>query len=448
MDIKMIKDIVDAVRAAADPKTQAYDTPATVTRIENGTVWVHIPGGVNETPVRQTIAAKPGDTVQIRVGGGSAWLVGNATAPPTDDTAAKEAERKADEASGVAKNFVTDTKDGIFVHPKDNDKDGVRITDAIEIIKGGMSFIRAYVEGGIAKVRVGLTDAGHSVIDSNGMRVYAGDGSVQLADLGYTQISQQGETPYYVPYFTLGGRKSGTSIGEYSVAEGVDLEASGAYAHAEGTGCKASKTGSHAEGSGCEATAHYTHAEGRKAKATGLYAHAEGFETTASGEASHAGGDSCIAGGDGSFAHGIENYATYEAQTVFGKYASLPSSDDLLLIGNGSGESNRSNAMRLKADGRVEFAGAVGTGLSWDTRTAMINAVSVLPQNRPYMFAGGATWANTANAGSNAAFGIICRTSSTDWRLLFMAGANVYKSIFTWDGPGTTTGTFSTAQIG
>ena len=87
----LIKKIVDAVSRSNQKKTSSYDTTGTVTRIEGDTAWVHIPGGVDETPVKMTISAKAGDTVQVRVGGGSAWLTGNATAPPTDDTASHRA---------------------------------------------------------------------------------------------------------------------------------------------------------------------------------------------------------------------------------------------------------------------------------------------------------------------------------------------------------------------
>lgn len=36
------------------------------------------------------INCKSGDTVKIRVSGGKAWLTGNLTSPPTDDTAAEK----------------------------------------------------------------------------------------------------------------------------------------------------------------------------------------------------------------------------------------------------------------------------------------------------------------------------------------------------------------------
>lgn len=93
-DANLIKRIVQAIKDN-EPKTSGYDTPAEVVRIEDGYAWVHIPGGVDETPIKLTVDAKPGDTVQVRVSGGTAFLTGNATAPPTDDT-------KADEAAGIA----------------------------------------------------------------------------------------------------------------------------------------------------------------------------------------------------------------------------------------------------------------------------------------------------------------------------------------------------------
>lgn len=227
---EIIRGLKEAMSAKQTPT--AYDSSAVVTRIEgNATAWVKIAGSDTETPVKLTIDAKAGDTVQVRVGGGSAWLTGNQTAPPTDNTKAEQAIRKAEAAGGTATNFVTDTKDGIFVHPKNNDRDGVRITDAIEIIKGGMSFFRAWIEGGLAKVRVGKADAGHTNIDSNGMRVYGGDGSELLANIGYGETNADGQTET-APHYTFGIRKG--DIGAYSIVEGADNKATGVAAHASG----------------------------------------------------------------------------------------------------------------------------------------------------------------------------------------------------------------------
>lgn len=94
-NFEIIKDIA---RARGRKTTSAYDVAATVTRIEDGIAWVHIDGGVDETPVKLTVAAHEGDVVQVRVGGGTAWLTGNGTRPPTDDARAIVAQATADDA--------------------------------------------------------------------------------------------------------------------------------------------------------------------------------------------------------------------------------------------------------------------------------------------------------------------------------------------------------------
>lgn len=101
IDRELIKGTLEVLRAAENKPT-AYDTTAEVRRVEGDTLWVHIPGGVDETPVSKTINAAPGDNVQVRVSGGKAFTVGNATAPPTDDTTANAAKTTADEARVIS----------------------------------------------------------------------------------------------------------------------------------------------------------------------------------------------------------------------------------------------------------------------------------------------------------------------------------------------------------
>ena len=84
-------------------KTTGYDTTATVTRIDNdGVCWVHIDGGVAETPTSMAVNAIPGDIVRVRVSGGDAWITGNDSKPPTDDAEAFVANRKAVTAQSYA----------------------------------------------------------------------------------------------------------------------------------------------------------------------------------------------------------------------------------------------------------------------------------------------------------------------------------------------------------
>lgn len=98
---KIKSDIIEAMNAS-QKRTSAYDTEAEIVRVDGNTAWVHIAGGVTETPVALTINAKKGDKVQVRVTNGGAWIMGNATAPPTDDAKANEADKKAAEAKYLA----------------------------------------------------------------------------------------------------------------------------------------------------------------------------------------------------------------------------------------------------------------------------------------------------------------------------------------------------------
>ena len=89
---RAVRKLSDVIRSPEKSKTSPYDETAEVRRIDGNIAWVHIPGGVDETPVQLTVNAKAGDFVQVRVSGGRAWITGNSTAPPTDDTVAKKAD--------------------------------------------------------------------------------------------------------------------------------------------------------------------------------------------------------------------------------------------------------------------------------------------------------------------------------------------------------------------
>lgn len=121
---KVVKEFVKLLNERDRKAVKPYDTPAKVVRVDGNTAWVHIPGGVDETPVARTTNAMPGDNVQVRISGGRAWLTGNATNPPTDDTRANVAysyagvaqetavgaQDTADEAIDIATNAEADAK--------------------------------------------------------------------------------------------------------------------------------------------------------------------------------------------------------------------------------------------------------------------------------------------------------------------------------------------------
>lgn len=69
------------------PNNTGSDYTATVTRVDGGTAYVRITGAdIMDTPVTMSINCKAGDKVRVRVANGKAWITGNDTAPPTNDT--------------------------------------------------------------------------------------------------------------------------------------------------------------------------------------------------------------------------------------------------------------------------------------------------------------------------------------------------------------------------
>lgn len=172
---------------------------------------------------------------------------------------------------------------------------------------------------------------------------------------------------------------STTAAGESSHAEGRDTTASGNYSHAEGNGNTASGFCSHAEGGTTTASGHFSHTEGVNSHAEGYASHAEGYNTNAEGDYSHAEG--CHTGSSCAYTHteGYQTIADCNFQHVQGKnnirdyggkYAHI--------VGNGEGDSNRSNAYTLDWSGNGWFAGGIKVGGTGQDDEA---AVSVLLSN-------------------------------------------------------------------
>lgn len=249
------KDFLEAMRGAGQTKTQAYDTSATVLRTDGDTLWVHIDGGVDETPIKRTIDAKPGDVVQVRVGGGRAWATGNATAPPTDDTKAKAVEAKTtviEKVVNTVKNVaekaykIAGNTDQYFWVTETGTDTGAHIT---EIPKedflddpdngGGNLLARS---NGIA-VREGMAEL--STFSSSGLNVKTYDdqgNSVDIAHLGYG-LGSSGSGTAKKPYFTFGERKANSTIGNYSIAGGYQVISSGYASSAFGNNVSATVEG-------------------------------------------------------------------------------------------------------------------------------------------------------------------------------------------------------------
>lgn len=219
----------------------------------------------------------------------------------------------------------------------------------------------------------------------------------QNPSVGATVIITYTTNSAYTKAFTFGSRNDelnsniggfSSTLGYHNVASGMWSHAEGFVsqaladsAHAEGANTTASGLGSHAEGFSTRATGNYSHAEGESAgidasfaasgyashsegyntKAAGDYSHAEGNYVQAIGKASHAEGYYSRALGDYSHAQNLYTVAQRKSQTVIGKYniadVSGSSASDLgefaLIIGNGTADNARSNALTVDWDGQI-----------------------------------------------------------------------------------------------
>ena len=258
-------------------------------------------------------------------------------------------------------------------------------------------------------------ESNHKLAEFNtgGMSVYNGSGT-EIAHLGYGPgTSSTGET-YNAPYVTLGTRKSNSTKGNYSVAEGIDTtasgytshaegydsEAEGRQSHAEGSGTWAYEVASHAEGLGTVAKGQGAHAEGQGTEAEGNLSHAEGFGTKAIGFTSHAQGQYCRATGEASFASGQGTVAQGFAQTAIGRYNvaqgnadSWQNSDYAFIIGRGSSDNMRSNAFAVTYSGNVSMVGDLQN----------MSGTTLLSSAGKAVSAGTADTATTANGLSSSA---------------------------------------------
>jgi len=179
------------------------------------------------------------------------------------------------------------------------------------------------------------------------------------------QTNAEGQSSHVEGYFS-------DAAGAHAHSEGSQSHASGTGAHAEGRATRAEGDYSHSEGWNTNAYGNYSHAEGHltharggdshaegaNTRATNSYTHAEGQLTYATGEASHAEGISSRAEGRATHAQNLGTYAVGETQTAIGKYNATDNTS-ALIIGNGTADDARSNALTVDWSGNVSAAGAV-----------------------------------------------------------------------------------------
>lgn len=184
------------------------------------------------------------------------------------------------------------------------------------------------------------------------------------------------------------------AIGSNAEASGIDSVALGRYSKASGEGSSVLGTGSWATGPGAvalgpsayaygsgslamgnnaEATADESLVFGQWSYAYGLGSLSIGMSSLASGDFSVTAGMGNYAGGQGSVAIGESVVANAKGQVALGRYSAPSGSpsveaptDDLLIIGNGTDATHRSNAFTLKKNGDVNVAGKLRVWPSGD----------------------------------------------------------------------------------
>lgn len=158
-------------------KTKSYDTVAKVLRVDEKTAYVHIDGGADETPAQMAINCKTGDTVKIRVSGGKAWLTGNITAPPTDDSVAIKANKTATKVKKSYENFKDITEEN-FSSQED------KIAEAAKVATNFMKYIEGL--GLVVGDMRGNTLGQNTLLDANGMCVR--NNNSEIVRFGITDI--------------------------------------------------------------------------------------------------------------------------------------------------------------------------------------------------------------------------------------------------------------------
>lgn len=118
------------------------------------------------------------------------------------------------DASETATGYISDMTSGIFVHPKNDATTGWRMTDVLEYVRRGASWIKGWVENNVAKFRVGLESAAHVLIDSDGIGLYGANGKIgqKLTSSSSKFYDANGDTVADIGSTATIGKASGSHI--------------------------------------------------------------------------------------------------------------------------------------------------------------------------------------------------------------------------------------------
>ena len=273
-----------------------------------------------------------------------------------------------------------------------------------DVVSSGTLTVLLGFSGSLTKLVNGTS---YLVAGSNVTITSASNGQVTIASTGGSGSPAGSDT--YVQYNNAGSFGASSNFtyngnGIFltgSLAHGNNAIAYGIGSHAEGASVSAIGNYSHAEGtSSAEAIGDYSHAEGEGTTSRGYASHTEGTSTNAKGDYSHAEGSGTATVGEASHAEGIGTIASGSYQHASGKYNKRNNDFSLLVIGNGTGDSdvNRSDVLRVNSgsigNGRVEVTGSLAAtqGLS--------GSLTQLTDGTSYLIAGSNITITSASNGA------------------------------------------------
>lgn len=437
------KELVNIIKKTQEKQTKAYDTKAEVVRVEDGVAWVHIPGGVDETPVQLTINASPGDQVQVRVANGSAFLMGNGTAPPTDDKKANAANDLAGFARDLAESAAAGVKGIInyFWH----DADGVHVSTAPgDATSAGVKNVLVDAEG--MEIRSGSVPI--AFFHSDEIRLGPAAGNVDI-----TPSSLVFRPKYGASNFRYRG-VAGANVTQKFIGDGV-TRAFDIFRYETGTltvtinGTQTTAfsvtiprddslgrlTFTTAPAAGDAVVIQYTTTSWENPEFSfginsqgGPYAVAEGRDNTASGIMSHAEGKGTQASGPYSHSQNHGTIAAGEAQTALGKYNTQDDSDAYaLIVGNGKSDA-RANAAAISWTGDLRVKGDIYTGCADDSSGGVIVPKTVVKQ---------------ISANSTATI----NSKNARYTLTLIGGASTYRGMYLIAGYGSSVETKAISSV-
>lgn len=199
-----------------------------------------------------------------------------------------------------------------------------------------------------------------------------------------------------------------------------------------GKNCEATEDGSIAIGYNTLADEINALAEGENTYAHGEASHAEGQETEASAQAAHSEGFLTEASGDYSHAQNMGTVAASEAQTAMGKYNVADGNDTYaLIIGNGSDDNNRSNALTVDWDGNLK-CNNIGAVVSADSTVDVALANSTYTTILSVILSPGiwiiiARCHFTQNTSGVRRLYLSTTSSGTGWDVSYPAGSDMLK---------------------